>query len=55
MIHYGTDQRELNQAAADQLELTKSNESEMLDNESEVATHDSVKYNSIVTPDTIQE
>lgn len=55
LIHYGTDQRELNQAAADQLELTKSNESEILDNESKVATPDSVKYNSIETPDTIQE
>jgi hypothetical protein len=42
-IHYGTDQRELNQAAADKLELIKSNESEILDN------------NSVETPDTIQE
>ena len=54
-IHYGTDQKELNQAAADKLKLTESNESEMLDNKSEVATQDSVKYNSVETPDTIQE
>ncbi len=54
-IHYGTDQRELNQAAADKLKLTESNESEIPDNKSEVATQDSVQYNSLETPDTIQE
>ena len=55
LIHYGTDQKELNQAASEKLELTKSNESEMLDNESEVTTQDTIKYNSIETPDTIQK
>ena len=54
-IHYGTDQKELNQAASDKLELTKSNNSKILDHKSKVAPQDSIQYNSIESPDTIQE
>lgn len=54
-IHYGTDQKELNQAAVDKLELTKSDNSKILDHKSKVVTQDSIQYNSIESPDTIQE